>query len=57
MPLLVGLGITELSMAAPAIPRAKQLIRGLNLTVARQRAQAVLALETPEAIRAALATL
>jgi phosphocarrier protein FPr len=53
--LLVGLGVTELSMAAPAIPRAKQIIRGLDAAEAYGRAQAALALETPAAIRAAVA--
>lgn len=53
VPLLVGLGITELSMAAPAIPRAKQLIRELNYRTARNRAIAALELESAEAVRAA----
>jgi len=52
--LLVGLGITELSMSAPAIPRAKQLVRALSLDEAHARAQHALALSTPEAIRAVL---
>ncbi len=55
IPLLVGLGVTELSMAAPAIPRAKQIIRGLEVSAARERALQALALETPDEIRAALA--
>ncbi|HRE29515.1 MAG TPA: hypothetical protein PK954_22935, partial [Anaerolineales bacterium] len=52
--LLVGLGITELSMSAPAIPHAKQLVRALALAEARDRAEHVLGLSTPEAIRAHL---
>jgi len=43
IPLLVGLGLTELSMSAPAIPRAKQIIRALEMPTAR--AQALAALE------------
>ncbi len=49
--LLVGLGITELSMSAPAIPRAKQIVRDLTLDTARARAQHALALPSPEKIR------
>jgi len=54
VPLLVGLGIDELSMAAPAIPRAKQIIRALDYETVRRQARAALELETPESIRAAL---
>jgi phosphocarrier protein FPr len=53
--LLIGLGITELSMSAPAVPRAKQLIRELDSEEARRKALAALELETPATIRAALA--
>ncbi len=52
--LLVGLGITELSMSAPAIPRAKQIVRELTLDTARARAQHALTLPSAEAIRASL---
>jgi phosphocarrier protein FPr len=52
--LLVGLGLDELSMGAPAIPVAKQLIRALDYSQARARALAVLDLTTSEAVRAAL---
>jgi len=55
VPLLVGLGVDELSMSAPAIPRAKQIVRGLDYAAARAAALKALALETPEAVRAALA--
>jgi len=54
IPLLVGLGLDELSMGAPAIPAAKQLIRTLDFPQARSAALAVLDLETAEAVRAAL---
>ncbi len=52
--MLVGLGITELSMSAPAIPRAKQIVRGLAFDSARARAEHALTLSSPEAIRAYL---
>jgi phosphocarrier protein FPr len=51
VPLLVGLGIDELSMPPPAIPRAKQLIRALDYETARRQAQSALKLETPDAVR------
>jgi phosphocarrier protein FPr len=38
-PLLVGLGLDELSMSAPSIPAVKAAIRGLSLVRARQIAQ------------------
>jgi phosphocarrier protein FPr len=57
IPLLVGLGIDELSMSAPGIPRAKQIIQALNYTVIQPQVAGLFDLETPEAIRAALASL
>jgi phosphocarrier protein FPr/phosphocarrier protein len=51
-PILIGLGITELSVPAPAIPRLKAQVRKLSLNSCRKAAQAVLDLETPEAVRA-----
>lgn len=57
IPLLVGLGIDELSMSAPAIPRAKQIIRQLDYSEIRQRVQAILDLNTTEDVRAACKTL
>ena len=53
VPMLVGLGVDELSMNAPAIPRAKEMVRALDYTAARIQAEAALGLETPEAVRAA----
>ena len=55
VPLLIGLGVDELSMSAPAIPRAKQIIRALDYAAVRAQAQSALELETPEAVRAAFA--
>lgn len=42
IPLLIGLGVDELSMSPPLIPRAKEIIRELNLTDAHQQAQRAL---------------
>lgn len=56
VPLLVGLGIDELSMALPAIPRAKQLIRALDYNTARAQAQSALKLESADAVRAVFPT-
>ncbi|HLF29335.1 MAG TPA: phosphoenolpyruvate--protein phosphotransferase [Anaerolineae bacterium] len=51
VPLLVGLGVDELSMNAPAIPQAKQIIRAVDYGEARQLAEAALGLESAEAVR------
>jgi multiphosphoryl transfer protein len=51
VPLLIGLGVDELSMNPPAIPRAKQIIRALDAATARSWAERALELETPEAVR------
>lgn len=53
--LLIGLGVTELSMAAPAIPQAKQRVRATKLPDARAKAQHALTLDSAVAVRAALA--
>jgi multiphosphoryl transfer protein len=49
-PLLVGLGLDELSMNAPAIPAVKQTIRGLVLPEAQKLAGEVLALDSVTAV-------
>jgi multiphosphoryl transfer protein len=49
-PLLVGLGLDELSMNAPAIPAVKQAIRGLTRTAAQKLAAEVLQLESATAV-------
>lgn len=41
-PLLLGLGIVELSMTASSIPKVKQRIMDLDLTAATQRAQIIM---------------
>jgi phosphoenolpyruvate-protein phosphotransferase/dihydroxyacetone kinase phosphotransfer subunit len=50
-PVLVGLGVTELSMSAPAIPRIKQAVRALDAGAARGLAEAALLLESGEEVR------
>jgi phosphoenolpyruvate-protein kinase (PTS system EI component) len=55
IPILLGLGLDEFSMNSPAIPIAKQIIRGLNLADAKEVAQAVLEMETPTDVRAYVA--
>jgi phosphocarrier protein FPr len=54
VPLLVGLGVSELSMAPPAIPRAKQLIRALDYESACAQARSALKLESAETVRDAM---
>ena len=54
IPLLVGLGIDELSMAASHIPMAKERIRGLSYADCRVLARQALALETITDIRTLL---
>ena len=54
VPILVGMGIDELSMSSPAIPRIKQMIRGLEFSAARQLAAAVLRLGMPAEVREAV---
>ncbi len=51
-PILLGLGLDEFSMSAPAIPLVKQSISQLSLTEAREIAAAALQLDSAEAIRA-----
>ncbi len=50
-PLLVGLGLTELSMSAPNIPHVKAAIRRLTLPEAEQIAQEVLKLKSADAVK------
>ncbi|MCA9972184.1 MAG: phosphoenolpyruvate--protein phosphotransferase, partial [Anaerolineales bacterium] len=49
-PVLVGLGLDELSMSAPAIPAVKEAIRGLSRTEAQRVAAAVLQLDSAQAV-------
>ncbi|MFZ0546653.1 MAG: phosphoenolpyruvate--protein phosphotransferase [Candidatus Promineifilaceae bacterium] len=52
--LLVGLGLDELSMNAPAIPAVKAAIRGVNLEQAEKLAGEILEMETVEGVEKAL---
>lgn len=60
IPVLVGLGLDELSMNPPAIPVAKQIIRSISMAEAQEMAGAVLQLgearEVVEFVRANMAT-
>jgi len=51
VPLLLGLGVTELSVVPAAIPRLKALIRGLTLGQCRDLAQRALELGTAGEVR------
>ena len=46
-PLLLGLGVHELSVSAPALPRVKNVIRHLSIIEAQELAEVVLACITP----------
>ena len=52
IPILVGLGIDELSVSLPAIPSVKAQIRRLSLTNCRELAQRALQCATVEEVRA-----
>lgn len=49
-PLLLGLGLDELSMSAPSIPAVKEAVRALTLPDAEKIAEAVLKLESATAV-------
>jgi multiphosphoryl transfer protein len=51
VPLLVGMGVDELSMNAPAIPQVKQTIRALDYASARRLTSSVMEMDTPEDVR------
>ena len=51
IPLLLGLGITELSMAAARIPLAKQAVRATDLGAARRLAARALAAGSAAEVR------
>ncbi|WP_035987632.1 phosphoenolpyruvate--protein phosphotransferase [Paraburkholderia caribensis] len=52
VPLLVGLGVTELSVDPVSVPGIKARVRKLDYQLCRQRAQDALALESAQAVRA-----
>jgi multiphosphoryl transfer protein len=51
VPVLVGLGVTELSMAAPAIPAVKERLRNMRLADTGELARAALAAESATDVR------
>jgi phosphocarrier protein FPr len=53
VPILVGLGVRELSAAPPAVPRVKRAVRETEIGSARTLAEQALALDSAEAVRAA----
>jgi phosphotransferase system enzyme I (PtsI) len=55
--LLVGLGVTELSMAPPRIPDVKETLRGLDAREAAAVARAALEADDAQAVRALAAQL
>src|SRR5262249_1027530 len=52
VPVLVGLGVSELSASAPALPHVKETGRGLDLGGGRALARAALDQEDAGAVRA-----
>ena len=51
-PILIGLGVHELSVVPSFIPQLKSLISGISLDTCRELARQALELETAEAVRA-----
>ena len=54
-PLLLGLGIVELSMAAGSVPRVKKRVRELNLAAIAGRARRITADADPDRLDAFIA--
>jgi phosphocarrier protein FPr len=52
VPILIGLGVKELSVSVPAIPAIKALIRGLSLADCRELASKALTLDSAADVRA-----
>jgi phosphotransferase system enzyme I (PtsI) len=57
IPFLLGLGLDEFSMNAPAIPAAKRLIRSLSMSEAEKTAESALAMKTAQEVREYLRSL
>jgi multiphosphoryl transfer protein len=52
VPILIGLGVDELSVSLPAIPAIKAQIRMLRMDACRELAERALAADSPEDVRA-----
>ena len=52
IPILLGIGVDELSVSLPAIPAVKAQIRALRIDACRQLAERALAAESAEQVRA-----
>jgi multiphosphoryl transfer protein len=52
VPILLGIGVDELSVSLPAIPAVKAQIRSLRIDACRELAERALAAESAEAVRA-----
>lgn len=54
VPVLLGLGVTELSVSPALVPEVKACVRQLQLVQCREQAQALLQQSSPQAVRALL---
>jgi phosphocarrier protein FPr len=52
VPILLGIGVNELSVSLPAIPAVKAQIRTLNIHACQRLAERALTAESPEEVRA-----
>lgn len=52
IPILLGLGVTELSMSSPAIPKAKEIVRSWTVTEAEELAAKALEFDSAEMVKA-----
>jgi multiphosphoryl transfer protein len=52
VPVLLGLGVRELSVAPPLVPRVKEAVRAVDLDAARELARSALEQESAAAVRA-----
>jgi phosphocarrier protein FPr len=51
IPILIGLGLDELSMSSPSIPMAKEIVRTWSMSEARSLAEQALGLDSARAVR------
>ena len=54
VPVLIGLGVDELSVSVPAVPTIKSLVRRLSLKDCQELAQEILQMGTATEVRACL---